>query len=325
MNAGELKGTVMNTRTTRSLVMVLLVSLACSFALVASAAPTGKKFKTPEQAVDAFIGAVRNYDLKALVKIFGKGSERLFETGDPVADQNIRTDFVQQYDIKHEIADKADGSKVLVVGTVAWPFTVPLVQSKGKWQFDTESGMEEIINRRIGRNELTAIQTCLAIGDAQRDYFRRDRDGDGIREYAQKFRSTPGMRDGLFWRPEPDEPPSPLGELLAAAAAEGYTIASTSYNGYQYRLLSAQGSSAPGGAYEYMARDNQIGGFAVIAFPAFYGDSGIMTFALSHSGVVYQRDLGEATPDEVLKITTFDPGNGWTKVPDKDLEPIPAD
>ena len=212
-------------------------------------------------------------------------TSKITDDRDPVADQNVRLDFVQRYDIKHEIVEGRDGSRVLVVGTEGWPFPVPLVKSGSKWQFDTANGIEEIINRRIGRNELTTIQTCLAIGDAQREYYRRDRDGDGILEYAQKVASTVNRRDGLFWAVGDNEPPSPLGELIAAAAAEGYTMESPSYNGYHYRLLRSQGPSAPGGAYDYMARDNQIGGFAVLAFPAIYGDSGIMTFMVSHAGI----------------------------------------
>jgi hypothetical protein len=199
------------------------------------------------------------------------------------------------------------------------------VKSGKKWAFDAEGAFDEIINRRIGRNELQALQTCLAIADAQREYYARDRDGDGILEYAQTIHSTVGLRNGLFWSVDEGEPPSPLGEFVAAAAAEGYTRASTSYHGYRYKLLSAQGAAAPDGAYDYLAHDDQIGGFAILAYPAVHGDSGIMTFILNHAGVVYQRDLGPSTEAEALKIASFDPSEGWAKVPEKDLAALPSD
>lgn len=315
----------MTTARTRTFTLVLAISIVLTFAAGASAGAKAKAFRTPDEAVAAFVGALRTYDLKSLVTIFGEGSERLFESDDPVADQNIRTRFLELYDAKHELTPREDGSLLLVVGSDPWPLPIPLVRSGKKWAFDTEGAFDEIINRRIGRNELQAIQTCLAIADAQREYVARDRDGDGILEYAQTIHSTVGLKNGLFWSVEEGEPPSPLGELVAAAAAEGYTPASSSYHGYRYRLLSAQGPSAPDGAYDYMAHDDQIGGFAILAYPAAYGDSGIMTFILNHAGVVYQRDLGLSTEDEALKITSFDPSEGWTKVLDKDLQALPTE
>jgi hypothetical protein len=196
---------------------------------------------------------------------------------------------------------------------------IPLVKSSAGWTFDTAAGLDEIINRRIGRNELSAIQTCLAVGDAQREYYRHDRDGDGLLEYAQSFRSSLGLRDGLFWPAAEGEPQSPIGQLVATAAGKGYGPTDTSYQGYRYRLLTSQGPAAPGGAYDYIVRGNQIGGFAVMAIPSAYGDSGIMTFVLSHSGVVYQKDLGENTETEAHNIKSFNP-DGWTKVEEKDLQ-----
>ena len=298
-------------------ILLLLV-----LALPAAATPTGKKYKTPQNAVDEFIGALRKHDPAKLRAIFGKEAEPLLESEDPVNDQNTRTVFLSFYDTKHNIVSNADGSASLVVGNDAWPFPIPLVKVGSRWAFDTEAGAEEILNRRIGRNELAAIQTTLAITDAQREYYSRDRDGDGILEYAQSFRSTVGLHNGLFWPVSQGEPPSPLGELVVGAADEGYTTASNTYYGYRYRLLKGQGPSAAGGAYDYMARDNQIGGFAVLAYPATYGELGIMTFLVNHDGVVYQRDLGEETATEALKINLFDPGEGWKKVEDAHLKPI---
>ncbi|MFA6957268.1 MAG: DUF2950 domain-containing protein [Thermoanaerobaculia bacterium] len=311
----------------RGIVTVAIVALTIAIASPSFAAttPKGKSYSTPEKAVDAFVGAVRNYNLKTLVSIFGKGSESLFETGDPVADKNQRELFLKLYDEKHAIVPQGDGRRVLTAGNSGWPVPMPIVKTGSKWAFDSAAGIEELINRRVGRNELMAIQTCLAAADAQREYYSRDRDGDGILEYAQKSRSTIGMHNGLFWPVEPGEPLSPLGEFAAAASDEGYSPASDAYHGYHYKFLFAQGPAAEGGSYDYLARDNQIGGFAILAYPASYGDSGVMTFILSHAGAVYQRDLGEQTATEVAKITTYDPGQGWTRVSDKDLEPIPAD
>jgi len=311
----------------RAAAVVAVVAVTIVFAIpsLAAGAPKGKGYSTPEKAAEAFVGAMRTNNLKTLISIFGKGSESLFETGDPVADQKQREWFLKMYDEKHALVPQGDGKRVLTAGNEGWPLPMPIVKTGSKWAFDTAAGLEELINRRVGRNELMAIQTCLAVADAQREYYSRDRDGDGIREYPQKYRSTPGLHNGLFWPAEPGTSPSPMGEFAAAAADEGYSPANDAYHGYHYKFLYAQGPAAEGGAYDYLARDNQIGGFAILAYPASYGDSGIMTFIVSHAGVVYQRDLGEQTAAEVAKITTYDPGEGWTRVSDKDLEPIPAD
>jgi hypothetical protein len=299
-----------------------------SIAGAASAAPDGRKFGTPDKAIDAFIASVRQYDLKSLVSIFGTGAERIFDTGDAVMDANLRATFLKLYDTKHVVTKRGDGGEVLVVGADSWPFPVPLVQTGHEWVFDTPSGIEEIINRRIGENELEAIQTSLAIGDAEREYYMTDPNGDAVMQYATKFLSSTGKRDGLYWPTKPGEPLSPLGEFAANATEEGYRVSHANpYHGYYFRLLSSQGKSAPGGAYDYMAHGKQIGGYAIVAYPAVYGDTGIMTFMTSHSGIVYQRDLGPSTKTTEEKIKTFDPGPGWTKVPDKDQQPFspPAD
>lgn len=286
------------------------------------AAPKGKAFATPEAAVDAFVAALRNYNLETLKAIFGPDAERLLVSEDPVADENQRKDFLELYDQSHALNTTDESTRTLVVGKDPWPLPMPLVRTAQGWAFDADEGIEQIIDRRVGRNELSAIQTCLAVGDAEREYFRRDRDGDGILEYAQKFRSSPGLEDGLFWPVEEGEPPSPIGELVAAAAAEGYGPADNTYHGYQYKLLTSQGPGAPGGASDYVVRGNAIAGFAVVAFPAAYGDSGVMTFMLSQSGIVYQKDLGENTEKLVAAMTSFDPAE-WQKVDQKDLDTIP--
>lgn len=288
----------------------------------ASAAPKGKVHATPEAAVEAMIGALRADDLKTLLTLFGEGSDRLFLSEDPTADQNQRKEFLRLYDEKHEIASLDDKTKILIVGADPWSLPIPLAKTDTGWAFDTDEGLEEILNRRVGRNELSAIQTCLAVADAQRDYVRRDRDGDGVLEYAQKFRSTIGLQDGLYWYAAPDEPQSPIGEFVATAAYEGYGPEDTAYHGYRFRILTAQGPAAAGGAYDYLAHGNLIGGFAILAYPASYGDTGVMSFLLSHSGIVYQKDLGEQTGDEARKMAAYNP-EGWAQVPEKDLQTIP--
>jgi hypothetical protein len=195
---------------------------------------------------------------------------------------------------------------------------IPLVQDAAGWWFDASRGREEILNRRIGRNELSAVQVCLAYVDAQREYYVRDPDGDALLQYAQRFRSTPGKRDGLYWDAQPDEPPSPLGALVARAEAEGYPTKRPSgaripYWGYYYRIVKAQGPHAPGGAYDYVVRGNMIGGFALVAYPAEYGASGVMTFIVSHDGVVYQKDLGPGTAAAARALTRFDPDPSWSR------------
>ncbi len=305
-----------------------VVILALGVGLVAcSSSPLhqGNAYPTPDQAVEAFVTSLQSNDLNGLVAAFGKGSERLFRSPDSVADKNLRADFLKLYEARHELTTRADGSKVLVVGNDSWPLPIPLVKTDGGWAFDSPSGAEEIINRRIGRNELLTIQTMLAVGDAERDYYRVDRNGDKILEYAQKFRSTPGQHDGLYWRANAGEPPSPIGELVAAAAQEGYPASSTSLHGYRFLLLTAQGPAAQGGAYDYFVRKSQIGGFAVLAYPVEYGESGVMTFIVNHDGIVYQRDLGKGTEEEAVQIKLFNPDKSWTRVANSDVQMLPAE
>ena len=300
-------------------------AIVSALALVACADARGTSYQSPEQAVDAFATSLRGNDVKGLVAEFGTGSERLFRSDDSVSDRNLRGDFLQLYDAKHELTTRDDGSKILLVGNDDWPLPIPLVKTDNGWVFDSPAGLEEILNRRIGRNELLTIQTCLAIGDAQRDYYRVDHNGDRILEYAQKFRSTPGQQDGLYWKINPGEQPSPLGAVVAAAAEEGYPASSTSLHGYRFKMLTAQGPAANGGAYDYLVRKSQIGGFAVLAYPVTYGETGIMTFIVSHDGIVYQRDLGKDTAEQAAQIKLFDPNQGWTRVANSDMTPFPGE
>ena len=275
-------------------------------------------FASPEAAVRAMVEALNSNDLKALEAIFGPGSRDLITSGDSTADQSDREQFLKLYNEKNGLEQTAD-KVVLSVGNEDWPFPIPMVKEDAFWRFDTEEGVEEILARRIGRNELSAIQVCLAYVDAQREYVLKDRNGDGFLEYAQKFASESGKQDGLYWKAKEGDEQSPLGPLVGAAQEQGYSGKKSGgkpipYHGYYYRILKAQGKKAPGGAYDYMVKGKMIGGFALVAYPAKYGSSGIMTFIVNHDGVVYQNDLGRNTEKAAQAIKLFNPDSMWEKV-----------
>jgi len=274
-----------------------------------------KRFASAEEALQAFVAALRAGDTKALVGILGSEGRPLVQSGDSVVDRQSRERFLAAYDAANRLAAGGD-TRVIHVGTDDWAFPIPLVKVGERWRFDPRQGREEIVARRIGRNELYTMQTCLAYVDAQREYYAEDRDGDGLLEYAQHFGSTPGKRDGLYWPTQPAEPPSPLGDLVVRARAEGYRrekSGPTPFYGYFYRILTAQGPDAPGGEYDYVARGKMIAGFALVAFPAQYGVSGVMTFIVNHDGVVYQKDLGPGTRATALAMRKFNPDGTWAK------------
>jgi hypothetical protein len=277
--------------------------------------PTG--FPSPEEAVRAFATALHADDAKAVTAIMGPGGEDIISSGDEVADKQRYHKFLALYDQKHVLTTDAPDRRTLVVGDADWPFPVPIVKEGNSWHLDAAAGREEILNRRIGENELSVIQVCKAIADAQREYALRDPDGDGLEVYARKFLSDPGKRDGLYWPTAEGEPPSPLGELAAAASAEGYKRLESGpapYHGYYYRMLESQGPHAPDGAIDYVVNGKMPLGFAVVAWPAEHDNSGVMTFLMGPDGVVYQQNLGEDTVKLAGEIKAFDPGEGWTKV-----------
>jgi hypothetical protein len=292
--------------------------------VVPATQPAQTTFSTPDQAVSAFVDALRSNDTAALASILGPGSQRVIFSGDAVADQHNVQDFLRLYDQKHTLAAADNGAMSLTVGSNAWPFPIPLVTDGTAWRFDTPAGLDEILNRRIGENELTAIQTCLAVVDAQRDYAWRNPNGSDLPEYAQQFFSDPGKKNGLYWPTAPGETPSPLGPLVAEATDQGYVTSAgpsggTQPNhGYLYRMLTSQGSSAPEGAFDYLVDGKMIGGFAIVSYPADYGNSGIMTFIVSYDGIVYQKDLGQGTKNLAESMRSFDPAQGWTPVPPPD-------
>jgi hypothetical protein len=252
--------------------------------------------------------------------MFGHGAEPLISSGDKVADRAVRERFVAMYDEGHRLVKEGDTQAVLQIGKDEWPFPIPLVSEGGAWRFDVAAGQQEILNRRIGANELSAIQVCLAYVDAQRDYWQLNPDKSPLLHYARKVRSTEGKRDGLYWKTGPGEPESPLGPLAAQAQREGYSAKASGkrvpYHGYYYRILTAQGPDAPGGAYDYLVRGKMIGGFALIAYPAQWAVSGVMTFIVNHEGVVYQKNLGRDTAAIAATIKTYNPDSTWQKVPE---------
>jgi len=282
--------------------------------MLGSAAQAQQSYKTPEDAAAALAAAVKSGP-GDILKVLGRAAEDIVSSGDEVADNDIRQRFTSMYDAKHGI--KAEGNKTatLILGPDDFPFPIPLLNTKTGWAFDTDEGRIEVLRRRIGRNELDAIQTALAYVDSQNEYADTDR-GEGAGVYAQRFLSTPGKKDGLFWRDDSD--PSPLGALVAEASAEGYKQgtgeAPAPYHGYYFRILKGQGSDAAGGALHYVVKGQMIGGFGLIARPAEYGNSGVMTFLVNHAGTVYQKDLGNRTAVIAERTTLFDPDQTWKKV-----------
>jgi hypothetical protein len=272
-----------------------------------------KAFATPEEAAKALVTAVTSGDIKAMQGVLGHGSEALVRSGDDVADRAGRERFVRAYGEASKVSRQGDAKAILLVGKDEWPLPIPIVKDAGGWRFDTKQGKEEILNRRIGRNELSAMQAVLAYVDAQRDYYLRNPQGGKLLHYAQKFTSARGRRDGLYFPTKEGEKPSPLGPLYASAKAEGYTKGDDAYHGYHYRIMRGQGASAPGGAYDYVAQGRMIGGFALVAWPASYGNSGVMTFIVNHQGIVYEKDLGPDTAAAVKKITRFNPDKSWKR------------
>ena len=299
------------------IIVTAVVVITFAFGCSKSTAPKQEKFATGDEAVDAFIKALREDNKKELLAIFGADANELISSGDDVADRQGREMFISSYDEQHKLDVEGD-KLILVLGKNDWPFPIPLVKQAGQWFFDTAGGKEEILNRRIGRNELDTIQVMLAVVDAQREYAMKDREGDGLLKYAQKFKSDPNQKNGLYWETKEGEEPSPLGLFAAKARQEGYLEKKSSeepqpYHGYFYRILTGQGTNAAGGAFDYIVNGKMIGGFAVVAYPADYGNSGVMTFIVNHDGVVYQKDLGEDTEKESKAMNLFDPDKSWAK------------
>jgi hypothetical protein len=304
--------------------VIVAALILAGYGSVGLAAPKGraqKQFKSAEEAVNALFRALKNNDSKELMAILGPEAKDLVYSGDPFADKEGHEIAVKMFEENYVIVKAGFQKQVLELGKNHWPLPIPIVEQDGSWRFDTKAGKEEILNRRIGRNELGAIQTCLAYVDAQREYVERAHQGQALKEYAQRFLSEPGKKDGLYWETRPDEPPSPAGIFVANARKEGYegdpSGKPVPFHGYYYRILKAQGKNARGGACDYLVKGKMIGGFALIAYPAKYGSSGIMTFVVNHDGIVYEKDFGRKTELAASKIKLFDPDATWRKVEQK--------
>jgi Protein of unknown function (DUF2950) len=297
-----------------ALTAAIIVSASIATSSVALAQ---EDYKTPQAAVDALVATARSGDEKAALVVLGRDGEDIISSGDKVSDAAVRERFVNSYDAKHQITMDGDNKAILVIGDNDYPFPIPMIRNKnGTWSFDTEAGRREILYRRIGHNELDAIQTSLAYVDAQNDYAAQDRTGAGTGVYAQRFVSTPGKKDGLYWPTEQGEEESPLGELFAAASKQGYRTGEgrSPYHGYYYKILTKQGPDAVGGAADYIVDGKMFGGFALVAYPAEYRNSGVMTFIVNYDGTVFQKDLGPATAEIAERMTSFNPDSTWRKV-----------
>ena len=298
---------------------------ACGLAVAALVAamllPLGaaaqQSYASPQLAVDALIAAERSNDQATILDILGKDAGPLIYSGDPVADEDNRHAFLAHFDEAHRIDAEGDASAALVIGKDDWSLPIPLLKQGEVWRFDTDAGLQKILDRRIGRNELSVIQSCRAYVEAQRDYAALKPAGDGITEYAGKFISSEGRHDGLYWPAAAGAAQSPLGPLYAAARAEGYGNGAESgkphpYHGYYFKILTRQGSHAPGGAKDYVVKGRLTRGFALLAYPATWGDSGIMTFEVNQSGIVFEKNLGPHTARLASRIRAFDPDLSWT-------------
>jgi hypothetical protein len=275
-----------------------------------------KAFGSPEEAMKALADAVQAGDMKGMMAILGPEGEDIVSSGDQVADKKTGELFVKAYQETVYFVKEKEDRVSIIIGNDYWPFPIPIVKKGEGWVFDTKEGREEVLNRRLGRNELNAIEVCSAYVDAQREYAITDRERDGIIQYAQKVLSDPYRRNGLYWEAGEGETPSPLGSFIAQAAAEGYTKKGDKpipYFGYYYKILKGQGKSAPGGAYQYVINGHMVAGFALVAWPAEYDVSGVMTFIVNQNGTVYQKDLGLKTAEIAKAITLYNPDRTWKR------------
>jgi hypothetical protein len=281
-------------------------------AATAAYAAGAKTYPSPEEAVQALIAAVRAGDADAILAVLGSDAKQIVRSGDAATDKQARERFVRAYAEANKIAKPNDKLALLLVGKDEWILPIPIVKDGAGWHFDVAEGQEEILNRRVGRNELHAIEAVRAYVDAQREYYLRNPKNDKLLQYAQKFASARGGRDGLYFTVKPGERPSPLGPLFdRMQASKGDAGKRAPYHGYYYRILKGQGADAPGGAYSYLAQGRMIGGFALVAWPSAYDNTGVMSFMVNQDGVVYQKDLGKSTAAAAAKITVFNPDKSW--------------
>jgi hypothetical protein len=302
-------------KTFKTLIPMLALLVSTSALAAPPAGP--RTFASAREAADALVTAAGADDTKALVALFGPDGKPLVSSGDAVRDRNDRAHFTALAKEKLDVVvDPKDPKRATVVaGPDAWPFPAPLVEKDGKWAFAVKSGVRELIDRRIGSNELDAIEICVGYVEAQKEYAEEDRNGNGVLEYAQKVISTKGQRDGLVWWNAEGSIGGPVSDLIAKAISDGYRDRTKPFHGYYFRVLKKQGPHARLGALDYVVGGKMIGGFALVAWPASYRVSGVKTFLVNHDGVVFEKDLGPDTAKTASAITRFDPGEGWKALP----------
>lgn len=297
----------------RVLLAVLALALTCSAYSYAAPQPGQKTFSSPDAAVQAMVDALRKDDKATILAIFGKKITPVMSTGDAVADRNTVANFLKRYDEMHRVGVGPEGKTFLYIGADNWPMPIPLVQSGSNWYFDTGFGLKEILYRRIGANELGAINVCMTLVQAEHEYFNQQHDGDTTKQFAQKFLSDPGKQNGLYWKTAAGQPESPIGPLVVAAAAEGYHRSENGtpspYHGYYYKFLFKHAAS--NGTQDFVVNGKMTDGFAIMAFPAKYRSSGVMTFIVDQDGIVYQKDLGPKTAEIAKSMTVYDPSSDW--------------
>lgn len=319
MQSARLNSTRRSSGAGKSISFAVAAFILLSNAISAFAQQSNEKtFASPGDAVLALYNAAKTSNGQALTEIFGSNSGDILHSGDQVADRNVASNFVSRYDQMHRVVLQPDGTVTLYVGADNWPLPIPIVKNNsGAWYFDTEAGKKEILYRRVGRNENDAIEILYTLVKAQKEYATEPHDGDSAKHYALKFISDEGKQNGLYWKTSDNQPPSPIGPQLVAAAAEGYTMAQgkpTPYHGYYYRILTRQGPAAKGGARDYIVNSQLSRGFAFVAYPAEYRNSGVMTFIVDQDGVVYQKDLGTDTDKVAGAMTEYNPDSSWAKV-----------
>jgi hypothetical protein len=293
-------------------------SIAVAFLLSPVSAQEAKQkvFGSPEEAMKVLAETIQGGDSKGLVAVLGPDSQDIIDSGDEVHDKNVRERFVKIYQERIDFVKEKGDRVSVILGNSNWPFPVPIVKKGEGWVFDAKTGKEEVLRRRIGRNELNAIQVCMAYVEAQREYAGTDRERDGVIQYAQKIWSDPNRRNGLYWEPAEGELPSPFGPFVARATEEGYASKDAKpvpYHGYYFKILKGQGKNAPGGAYSYVVNGHMVAGFAFVAWPAEYRVSGVMTFIVNQNGVVYEKDLGPKTGETAKAMTRYNPDRTWRR------------
>jgi hypothetical protein len=302
--------------------LVALAALAVSFGLFPSAPQAQsagqETFSSASEASQTLITALQNNGQQALLKVLGPNGKDIISSGDEVEDKDDAAQFVQKYQEMHRLVMEPDGTTTLYIGAENWPTPIPLMQQGGKWYFDTAAGKQEVLYRRVGKNELAVIQLCRELVDAQKEYYAKPHDGSADKQYAQKFFSDPNKHNGLYWKTvAAGEGESPIGPLVASAATEGYvrdpSLKQQAFMGYYFRILTRQGADAPGGARDYLVDGKMTGGFAFLAYPAEYRSSGVMTFIVGQDGIVYEKDLGHKTAEIAESLTQFDRDSTWRK------------